>query len=324
VLFRSDSILDRLAKYPRANLIQAPALIHKLPRLSSNTGYNIYILRDDLTGFALGGNKTRKLDYLVGDAVAKKAGALVTMKATSFSRNAAAAARVCGLDLHVVVNGSESEQNAASQALFKQYDAKLHYVPEGENALPDARSRLVESLKRQGKAVYELHPGGSDSIGALGYVHAFHEILNFSHRSGVHFSHIIHSSSSAGTQAGLVLGQCITAYDTRVLGVSASLRAEAQFERVRELASSTARMLGTQLDETKILVDDRFVGPGYAVPSEEGKNAVKLFAALEGILLDQVYTAKAAAALLHYATNRMFEGDDVLFIHTGGNAGLFY
>jgi 1-aminocyclopropane-1-carboxylate deaminase/D-cysteine desulfhydrase-like pyridoxal-dependent ACC family enzyme len=98
----TDSILDRLAKYPRANLIQAPALIHKLPRLSSNTGYNIYILRDDLTGFALGGNKTRKLDYLVGDAVAKKAGTLVTMKATSFSRNAAAAARVCGLGLHVV------------------------------------------------------------------------------------------------------------------------------------------------------------------------------------------------------------------------------
>ena len=181
----TDSILDRLAKYPRANLLQTPALIHKLPRLSSNTGCNIYILRDDLTGFALGGNKTRKLDYLVGDAVAKKA-------------------------------------------------------------------------------------------------------------------------------------------DTRVLGVSASLRAEAQSERVRELASSTARMLGTQLDETKILVDDRFVGPGYAVPSEEGENAVNMFAALEGILLDQVYAGKAAAALLHYATNRVFESDIVLFIHTGGNAGLFY
>jgi len=320
----NDPILDRLAKHPRANLLQTPALIHKLPRLSSITGYNIYILRDDLTGFALGGNKTRKLDYLVGDAVAKKADTLVTMKATSFSRNAAAAAKVCGLGLHVVVAGTESEQNAASQALFKQYDAKLHYVPEGEKALPDVHSRLVEALKKQGKAVYELHPGGSDSIGALAYVHVFREILDYSHRSGIHFSHIIHSSSSAGTQAGLVLGQCMATYDTRVLGVSASLNAEAQSERVRELASSTARMLGTQLDETKVIVDDRFVGPGYAVPSEEGKNAVKLFAALEGVLLDQVYTGKAAAALLHYTANRMFEGDAVLFIHTGGNAGLFY
>jgi D-cysteine desulfhydrase len=320
----NDLIPNLLEKYPRANLLQAPAIIHKLPRLSSRVGHDIYILRDDLTGFALGGNKTRKVDYLVGDAVAKKADTLVTMKATSFSRNAAAAARACGLDLHVVVAGTESEQNPASQALFRQCDTKLHYVPEGESALPNACSRLVASLKTQGKAVYELHPGGSDSIGALGYVHAFHEILHFSHRSGVHFSRIIHSSSSAGTQAGLVLGQCISAYDTSILGVSASLKADAQSERVRKLSSSTAQMLGVQLDETKILVDDRFIGPGYAIPSEEGNNAVKLFAALEGILLDQVYTGKAAAALLHYAANRLFEGDSVLFIHTGGNAGLFY
>jgi 1-aminocyclopropane-1-carboxylate deaminase/D-cysteine desulfhydrase-like pyridoxal-dependent ACC family enzyme len=319
-----DLIPNLLEKYPRANLLQIPAIIHKLPRLSSRVGHDIYILRDDLTGFALGGNKTRKVDYLVGDAVAKKTDTLVTMKATSFSRNAAAAARACGLDLHVVVAGTESEQNPASQALFRQCDTKLHYVPEGESALPNACSRLVASLKTQGKAVYELHPGGSDSIGALGYVRAFHEILAFSHRSGVHFSHIIHSSSSAGTQAGLVLGQCISTYDTSILGVSASLKADAQAERVRKLSLSTARMLGVQLDETKILVDDRFIGPGYAIPSEEGNNAVKLFAALEGILLDQVYTGKAAAALLHYATNRMFEGDCVLFIHTGGNAGLFY
>jgi len=320
----ADSISNLLEEYPRANLLQTPALIHKLPRLSSHAGYSIYILRDDLTGFALGGNKTRKLDYLVGDAVAKKADTLVTMKATSFSRNAAAAARVCGLDLHVVLAGTESEQNPASQALFRQYDTKLHYVPEGESALPNARGHLVESLKTQGKAVYELHPGGSDSIGALGYVHAFHEILDFSHRSDVHFSHIIHSTSSAGTQAGLVLGQCIGTYDTRILGVSASLKTDAQSERVRELALSTARMLGVQLDETKILVDDRFIGPGYAIPSEEGENAVKVFAALEGILLDQVYTGKAAAGLLYYARNGMFEGDNVLFIHTGGNSGLFY
>jgi 1-aminocyclopropane-1-carboxylate deaminase/D-cysteine desulfhydrase-like pyridoxal-dependent ACC family enzyme len=277
-----------------------------------------------LTGFALGGNKTRKLDYLVGDALARKADTLVTMKATSFSRNAAAAARACGLDLHVVLAGSESEQNPASQAFFSQCDTTLHYTPEGENALPDACRHRVNVLKKQGKAVYELHPGGSDSIGALGYVRAFHDILDFSYRSGVHFSHMIHSTSSAGTQAGLVLGQCISTYDTCILGVGASLKAHAQSERVAELARSTARMLGIQLDETKIVVDDKFIGPGYAIPSEEGRQAVKRFAALEGILLDPVYTGKAAAALLHYATDGAFEGDSVLFIHTGGNAGLFY
>ena len=317
-------ILNLLEKYPRANLLQTSAIIHRLPRLSSHLGYNIYILRDDLTGFALGGNKTRKLDYLVGDAIAKKSDTLVTMKATSFSRNAAAAASACGLDLHVVLAGTESEQNPASQSFFCQCETKLHYVPEGESALPDACSHLLESLKKDGKAVYELHPGGSDSIGALGYVRTFHEILDFSYHSGVHFSHIIHSTSSAGTQAGLVLGQCISTYGTCILGVGASLNANAQSERVRELAESTARMLGIQFDETKIFVDDKFIGPGYATPSEEGRNAVKLFAATEGILLDQVYTGKAAAALLHYATNGTLEGDSVLFIHTGGNAGLFY
>jgi len=313
-----------LQKFPLANLIQAPAIIHKLPRLSLHLGFDIYILREDLTGFALGGNKTRKLDYLVGDAIANKADTLVTMKATSFSRNAAAAASACGLDLHVALAGTESEQNPASQAIFRQFDTTLHYAPEGESALPNVYSHLLESLETKNKTVYELHPGGSDSIGALAYVHVLHEIFDFSKRSGVHFSHIIHSSSSAGTQAGLVVGQCIDPYDTRILGVSASLKADLQSERVCELARSTAKLLGIQLDENKILIDDRFIGPGYAQPSEEGMLAVRLFANLEGILLDQVYTGKAAAALCHCITEGELKGESVLFIHTGGNAGLYY
>ncbi len=319
----TDSIPKLLARYHRANLLPAPAIIHKLPRLSSNVGYSVYVLRDDLTGFALGGNKTRKLDYLVGDAVANKADTLVTMKASSFSRNAAAAGSACGLDVHVVVVGSESEQNPASQAFFKQYDTQLHYAPQ-EDALPDKYAKVVESLKSQGKVVYELDPGGSDSIGALGYLDAFYQIVDYSRRSGLHLSNIILSTGSTGTQVGLVLGQCESGYDTRILGVSASQKADVQFQRIHKLASATAQMVGIQLDETKILVDDRFIGPGYAIPSEEGRNAVKVFASLEGILLDQVYTGKAAAGLLHYAKNRTFEGDNVLFIHTGGNSDLYY
>ncbi len=320
----SSKIMGVLEKFPRANLIQAPAIIHKLSRLSLHLGYDIYILREDLTGFALGGNKARKLVYLVGDAIAGKADTLVTMKATSFSRNAAAAASACGLELHAVLPGADSEQNPLSQAIFSQCGTKLHYAAEGESALPDVYNCLVESLKTEGKAVYELHPGGSDSIGALAYVRAFHEIIDFSHRSGIHFSHILHSSSSAGTQAGLVSGQCLDAYDARILGVSASLNANEQLERVCELARSTTNMLGIKLDENKIIVDDRFIGPGYALPSKEGKLAVKLFATLEGILLDQVYTGKAAAALCHCITEGELKGDSVLFIHTGGNAGLYY
>jgi len=320
----AKSIPDFLKDHPRANLIQAPMIIHKLPRLSSRLGLGIYVLRDDLTGFGLGGNKTRKVDYLFGDALAKKATTIATLKATSFSRNAAAAAAACGLDLHVVLPGTESEQNPLSQALFKQWGSTLHYEPEGENALAECLERVVASLEAQGKAVYVLHPGGSDSIGALSYVSAFHEILDFSHRSGIHFSHIMHSTSSAGTQAGLVVGQCISGYETQIIGISASLKASAQADRVCELAWSTAQLLGTSMDRTKIIVDDGFVGPGYAQASEEGENAARLFAGLEGILLDPVYTGKAAAALLHYAENGRFRNGNVLFIHTGGNAGVYY
>lgn len=319
----TTSIKTCLEGYPKANLLQSTVVIHKLPRLSSYLGYNIYILRDDLTGFALGGNKTRKLDYLVADAVAKKADTLITKKASSFSRNAAAAGKVCGLDVHVLILGNESGQNPASQSFFKQYDTKLHYVTQ-EESFEESYHKVIESLHNQGKVVYELHPGGSDSIGALGYVDAFDQIMDYSRCSSVQFSNMLVSTGSTGTQVGLVIGQCIGEYNTNVIGISAACDADTQYQRVRELAQNTAQMLGVQVDESKITVDDHFIGPGYAIPSDQGQKAVWLFSSMEGILLDQVYTGKAAAALLHYASNKMFKGDNVLFIHTGGNSGMYY
>lgn len=322
--YDNKAILELIGEYPRADLIQTTAIIHKLPRLSSLLEHDIYILREDLTGFGLGGNKTRKVDYLFGDAIARNADTLVTMKATSFSRNAAMAASACRLDLHVVLMGTEADQNPASQALFKQCGTRLYYASEGVDSVSAVYGDLVETLKGQGKAVYELHPGGSDSIGTLGYVRVFKDIIDYSQRSKVHFPHIIHSTSSAGTQAGLVLGQCISGYDTQILGINASLESRLQEEKIRDLAQTTANILGAGFDKNQINVDAGFIGPGYAVPSEEGSDAVKLFASLEGILLDQVYSGKAAAALLHYINAGSFSGGNILFIHTGGNAGLFY
>ena len=321
---KAKSISCLIDKYPRANLLQAPVIINKLPRLSSHLGHDIYVLREDLTGFALGGNKTRKIDYLFGDALAQKATTVVTMKATSFSRNAAAGAAACDLDFHVILPGTESEQNPLSQALFMQWDTKIHYEPKGESALTDCQERVVASLEDQGKNVYVMHPGGSNPIGALSYIHAFQEILDFSYRSRIHFSHIIHSTSSAGTQAGLVVGQCISNYNTKIIGISASLNASTQSERIRNLVWPTAEMIGASIDQEKIFVDDSFVVPGYAQASKEGKSAAKLFARMEGILLDPVYTGKAAAALLDYSKSGRLKNGNVLFIHTGGNAGVYY
>ena len=324
--YSTASIQKVLRAFPNAGLSLSPSPIHKLSRLSAHLGHHTYIMREDLTGFATGGNKVRKLDYLISDAVATGADTLITSKASSFSRNAAAAGKVFGLEVHVMLVGSESEQNSASQALFNQFDTVLHYVPEpGEEALAAAYDHIVADLKAQGKAVYELHPGGSDSIGALGYINAFDEILHYSQSTGIHFNTIIHSTGSTATQAGLVLGQYISGYDTSVIGMAASQKKEFQVERVRELASSTARMLDIHYDETKVVVDDRFIGPGYAIPSDAGNDAARLFAGMEGILLDDVYTAKAAAGLIHYAANGKFTAqDNILFIHTGGNTGLYY
>jgi L-cysteate sulfo-lyase len=318
------SITTHLADYPRAGLIQVAAIIHRLPRLSKRLGHEIYVLRDDLTGFGLGGNKTRKLDYLVGDALAQGVTTLATTKATSFSRNAAAAASSCGLDLHVVLPGTESDQNPLSQSLFARWGARCHYEPDGVAALADRLDSVVRSLRDKGKEVYVLHPGGSDSIGALSYVSVLGEIRDFSALSGVHFSHIMHSTSSAGTQAGLVVGQRIVDYSTQIIGISASRNASDQSELVHGLAESTARLFGMSVASDKVIVDDAFVGPGYAHASKEGERAVQTFAELEGILLDPVYTGKAAAALLDYVANNKFQDDPVLFIHTGGNAGLYY
>ena len=324
--YSTAAIQKLLRAFPNAGLSLSPSPIHKLSRLSAHLGHHTYIMREDLTGFAIGGNKVRKLDYLIGDAVAAGADTLITSKASSFSRNAAAAGKVFGLEVHVLLVGSESEQNSASQTLFNQFDTVLHYVTEpGEETLAAEYERVVADLKNQGKAVYELHPGGSDSIGALGYINAFDEIVHYSQSSGIHFNTVIHSTGSTATQAGLVLGQCISGYDTSVIGMAASQKKDIQVERVRELASSTARMLDIQFDETKVVVDDRFIGPGYAIPSDAGNDAARLFAGMEGILLDDVYTAKAAAGLIDYAANGRFAAqDNILFIHTGGNTGLYY
>jgi L-cysteate sulfo-lyase len=318
-----QGVLDR---FPSAEISISPTPIYKLSRLSSHLGCNIYIMREDLTGFAIGGNKNRKLDYLIGDAVSKNADALITTKASSFSRNAAAAGKVFGFEVHVLLVGDESEQNANSQALFHQFETVLHYVP---NSPPDAITteydRILGELRNHEKVVYELHPGGSDSIGSLGYINAFDQIIHYSEDSGVHFNNIIHSTGSTATQVGLLLGQCISEYDTTIIGMAASQKAGIQKERIRQLASATAQMLEIQFDESRIVVDDRFIGPGYAIQSEEGEDAARMFALTEGVLLDDVYTGKAAAGLIYYAKNELFsENENVLFIHTGGNSGLFY
>lgn len=311
-----SAISEALAPYPSAGLSLGPTPLHALPRLTARLGRRIHALREDLTGFALGGNKVRKLDYLLGDALAKGADALLTQHASSFSRNAAAAGRVFGLAVHVVLPGAEAEHNAASRELFARLGAELHPgVPYAE-----VRARLASTHR----SLYELHPGGSDEIGTLGYVSVFDRIVAHTEATGVHFDAIVVPSGSAATQAGLLLGQALSGYDTRVLGMAISQPTAVQRERVGRLAASTAELLGVGFDASTLHVDDRFLGDGYALPTPAGTAAARTFAQLEGLLLDPVYTAKAAAGLIHHAEQGLIgEDEDVLFVHTGGQLGLF-
>lgn len=322
----ADAIKDLLEDKPSARLTVEPTPIHHLPRLTSMLGRQVFALREDMTGFGLGGNKVRKLDYLIGDALSQGANALVTTAASSFSRNAAVAARACGLQLHVLISGDPAAHNPLSRSFFEQHETIIHHVSTVEpGGLPDAQARLVADLRSRGHVVYEMPPGGSTEIGTLGYVHVFEQIVRYTMKTGTHFDTIVLATGSAGTQAGLVVGQTISGYDTRIIGVAISRSADAQRAKVRQLASSTAASLNVPFDESTVLVDDRFLGEGYPIPSPQGDEAVRIWAHAEGLLFDRIYAGKAAAWLIHAAgAGELGDDETTLFIHTGGNGGLFY
>ncbi len=323
----AEAIRRVLEAYPSARLSVTPTPIHALGRLSARlgAGRRLWIKRDDLTGFALGGNKVRKLDYLVADALAKRAEVLVVSNASSFSRNAATAGRAFGLEVHVLVAGDEAAHSVASRDFFAAMDAKLHYVAERDRLAAEQRA-LAEALGASGRRVVELHPGGSDTIGTLGYLEAFAEIAAFAAREGLVFDRIYLATGSAATQAGLVLGRASSGSEQmRVVGVAVSQPADVQTKRVADLARATADMLGIAFDASAVVVDDRYLGDGYPIPSAASRAAVDLFAKEEGILLDPIYGGKAAAALLGHARDgELDDAANVLFIHTGGNAGVYY
>lgn len=322
-----------LAQFPRRRYTEGQTPLEFLPRLSAALGGpSVYIKRDDLLGLAGGGNKTRKLEFLVADALAQGADTLITCGAvqSNHCRLTLAAAVKEGLKCRLVleerVPGSYKPQASGNNFLFHLLGVEAVQVVPGGADMMKAMQGVADELAAQGRKGYIIPGGGSNAIGATGYVACAEEILAQAFDKGVSFDYIVTTSGSAGTHAGLVVGFFGNNSNIPVIGVNISRKKDVQTELVYSLAEKTAARVGVRqvVPREAVQCVDEYVGPGYSLPTPAMVAAVELVARLEGILLDPVYTGKAMAGLIGLIRQDFFmKGANVLFVHTGGSPALY-
>jgi D-cysteine desulfhydrase len=321
-----------LARFPRRRYTPHPTPIEKLGRLSEALGGpEIWIKRDDLTGLTGGGNKTRKLEFLVADALAQGADTLITVGAvqSNHCRLTLAAAVHEGLKCRLVleqrVPGSYDPAASGNNFLFDLLGVEAVTVVEGGADLAGAMQTVAAELQAEGRRGYVIPGGGSNALGALGYVACAEEILQQTFETGLALDHIVCASGSAGTHAGLLVGLEGANAQIPLTGVNVRRPQAEQEGNVHALAVQTAALLGAPppaRESVRALGD--WVGPGYSLPTDEMVEAIRLLARLEGVLLDPVYTGKAMAGLIGLVRRGAFKrGERVLFVHTGGSPALF-
>jgi L-cysteate sulfo-lyase len=322
-----------LARFPRIRLAHLPTPLEPLPRLSAALGGpEIWIKRDDCTGLSTGGNKTRKLEFLMAEARADGADIVLTQGAiqSNHARQTAAAAARLGMDCHLLLEDRTGSRDPdyihnGNVLLDGLHGATTEGRPSGldMNAELDA---VAERLRAEGRRAYAIPGGGSNPTGALGYVNAAIELATQANDSGLEVHHLVHATGSAGTQAGLVVGLKAIHASMRLLGFGVRAPRAKQEENVLRLASATAGKLGLAglVAAEDVVADTDYVGEGYGIPRADTIAAIELFARTEGILLDPVYSGKAAAGLIDYCRQGRFKrGETVVFLHTGGSAALF-
>ncbi len=322
-----------LARFPRRRYTHGFTPTEPLKHLSKHLGGpNLFIKRDDLLGLTAGGNKTRKLEFLVADALQKGADTLLTTGAvqSNHCRLTLAAAVKEGLKCRLVleerVPDSYDPDASGNNFLFKLLGVEKVTVVKGGTDLIEAMGKEAEEVTREGRKAYVIPGGGSNALGALGYVSCAEEILQQTFEMGLKLEHVVASSGSGGTHAGLVTGFTGTNSGVPVTGISVRAKSAPQEEKLHKLANETADLLGVRggVPREAFTVLDDYVGEGYSLPTEGMVEAVRLFARLEGILLDPVYTGKTAAGLIDLVRKGHFkEGENVLFLHTGGAPALY-
>lgn len=320
--------LQNLTRFPRLELIGAPTPLEYLPRLSDHLGREIFIKRDDTTPLAMGGNKLRKLEFLAADALREGADTLITAGAIQSNHVRQTAAVAAKLGLHCVAllenpigTRAENYLSNGNRLLLDLFNTQIEMC----DALTDPAAQLDELATRieaQGYRPYVIPVGGSNALGALGYVESALEIAQQC-EDAVEISSVVVASGSAGTHAGLAVGLEQVMPQAELIGVTVSRAVADQLPKVVALQQAVANSLELQAKADIILWDDYFA-PGYGTPNEEGMAAVKLLAQLEGILLDPVYTGKAMAGLIDGITQKRFKDEGpILFVHTGGAPALF-
>jgi L-cysteate sulfo-lyase len=321
-----------LKNFSRVDLCHQPTPLEEMPRLSAAlNGPKFLIKRDDCTGLATGGNKTRKLEFLLADALQQGADMLVTQGAVQSNhvRQTAAAACKLGLDCHALlerrVPDRAADYETTGNVLFDHiFGTTIEFRPPGLDMNAEARA-VTEKFAVNGRKPYFIPGGGSNEIGALGYVSCAYEMLAQFDAQGLDVGWIVLASGSAGTHAGLLAGLHAAGSDIPVMGISVRQPRERQIAAVHKLAAATAAQLtDTPLSLEKTLIDDGYVGAGYGLPTEGTIAAINLIARKEGVLLDPVYSAKGLAGMIGLTEQKFFDSQkDVVFLHTGGAAALF-
>lgn len=322
-----------LSRFPRVSLAHLPTPLEHLPRLSKHLGGpKIYVKRDDCTGLGTGGNKTRKLEFLMADAMQKNADVIITQGAvqSNHARQTAAAACKLGMACELifekrVADAPDAYLKSGNVLLDRIYGANISEVEKGSD-MNAAMEAVAEDLRAKGKTPYIVPGGGSNRIGALGYVDCALECLSQANRDGIVIDHIVHATGSAGTQAGLVVGLKASHANIPLLGIGVNAPKDEQEEKVYKLAVETADYVGAPgiVLREDIIANCDYVGPGYGVPTEGMNEAVMLLARMEGLLFDPVYSGKGLAGLIDLIHKGFFSGaNSVIFVHTGGSAGLF-
>ncbi|HEY0919000.1 D-cysteine desulfhydrase [Devosia sp.] len=322
-----------LARFPRIRVGHFPTPLEPLPRLSSAlNGPELWIKRDDCTGLSTGGNKTRKLEFLMAEAMAQGADLVMTQGATqsNHARQTAAFAAKLGLDCHILLEdrtGSNDPNYNFNGNVFLDHlhGATTEKRPGGLDMNAELELR-ADRFRKEGRKVYTIPGGGSNPTGALGYANCALELVSQANDLGLAIDHIVHATGSAGTQAGLVVGLKAINANIPLLGIGVRAPRQKQEDNVFALAVATAEKLGCPgvVQRDDVVANTDYVGDGYGIPTPAGLEAIEMFARLEGILLDPVYSGKGAAGLIDLVRKGRFKkGERVVFVHTGGSAALF-